>query len=155
MKRSFLTLVLFSFIFSKAATAADYYNKNAGFGFWYPASWKTVENGRSATTSGGEYSTETSEIFIGSDWVSMATTLPGLKLYLQNENGPGTTLEAFTFAELEGFRIGNEIEGELYLLREPKNVMVIQYSLKGSGYRLEQAMAVLNSIYIRTDPYEN
>ena len=148
----FLLLIIFN---ANQVIAADYYNKNAGFGFWYPGSWTAIENGRSATISGGEFDQVKSEILIGSDWIDSAKDLENLKNYLQKTYAAGTIIQAISFSDLKGFLIGNNKEGEIYLLREPSNIIYIQFRLNGTGYQFDQAKAVLNSIYIRTNPIEN
>ena len=97
----FPLLVLFSFILANQSIAADYYNKNAGFGFWYPSSWETEENGRSATTTGGEFDREKSEILIGSDWISSVKDIDTLKIYLQKNYSSNSIIEKITFAFIQ------------------------------------------------------
>jgi hypothetical protein len=135
--------------------ATEYYNKGAGFGYWYPGSWTSTENGRSAILSGSEFDQYKSEIFIGDNWDFSVTDIPSLKNLLIKKYGNNTLLKEAGFSTLKGFLIGNEIDGEYYLFRENNNYVYLSFSLKGSGFQLEQAQAILKSIYIRNDPYEN
>lgn len=150
-----IILLICVVFFSLNVSAKDYYNKYGGFGFWYPGSWKSVENGRSATISGSEFDQYKSEIFIGDNWDFSVINLETLKSLLEKNYETGTQFQEVRFSTLRGFLIGNNSEGEYYLYRENNNYVYIRFSLKGAGYQLEQAQAVLDSIFIRNDPIEN
>lgn len=155
MKSANYILILVLLLLSFTSSARDYYNKYAGFGYWYPGSWSMIEDGRSATISGSEFDQYKSEIFIGDNWDFKVTGLNSLKSLLDKIYGQGTMITPIAFSTLNGFLVGTPIDGEYYLYRENNNYIYIRFSLKGEGYQLEQAQAVMNSIYIRNDPIEN
>jgi hypothetical protein len=153
MKRN-LTAAIATFAFSAVAFAGSwYFNQNGGFGIYQPDGWTLQEEGRSATLAGPSRDADQSSIFIGSDWNLKTNSLEDLRARLQKDN-PVAVIEPVTVSDLEGFRVGTETHGELHILREPTNIIVVEYDLKGSSDQISEGQEALSSIEIRTGGIE-
>ncbi len=138
---------------TQAATSKSfgswYYNENGGFGIYHPDGWIIQENGRSAVLSGPEHDTAKSQVFLGSDWQSTVKTTQDLKAYLESHFA-GHMLHAVTISNIEGFQFGDSVDGDIYLLRIPENIIEIDFSLRGSEAQVSEGQTALSSIDIRT-----
>lgn len=155
MTKLLSTLSLLFSLSASPALASWHYNENAGFGIYQPEGWSATIEGRSSRLGGPVTDTSQSEIFLGSDWVSLnVNDTESLKAHMEEETGL-THLVALTVSGLPGFRGGNDADGSIYVLRVPGNVIVIDYNLRGSREQLDEGGTMLGSIEIRTRGYEN
>ena len=145
MRNFILIIVLLT---SQPAFAGSWrYNPNAGFGIYQPEGWHLTQEGRSSRIRGPDNDFAQSEIFIGSDWQSEIKTLEHLKNYvLRKESSPPQVL---LLSGLNGFKTGSDIQGKYFLLREPQNIIVVEFELRGSKEQMEEGMTSLSSIEIR------
>ena len=125
MKFLFLAILLNS----SAAHAHWHYNENAGLGIYQPEGWIVRENGRSSKLFGPENDFAQSEIFLASDWNSKLNSLEALQFFIRDQN-EGKDPDPIEFSGLQGFRVGNEERGALFLLRIPQNIIEICFHLK-------------------------
>jgi hypothetical protein len=126
-----------------------YYNQNGGFGIRQPDGWSVTESGRSARLTGPETDVEQSEIFMGSDWKSSVKTLADLKTWL-NRTYPGVQTKPIRISKLDGYRIGNDLDGAYFILRAPENVIVMEFHLRGSEAQIDEGTSCVSSFDIRT-----
>lgn len=143
---------LFLFLISSAAQAGSWrYNQDGGFGLYEPLGWQTNLEGRSTTLTGPQRDTDQSQIFIGSDWWPKATSLAELKAMLQlqfPDVRPGK------LSGIDGFAVGDQTKGGFYALRFPKNIIVLEFDLRGSADQMDEGQLALSSIEISTDAIE-
>ena len=148
-------LILTAFLgFASLAQASSwYYNENGGLGIEQPEGWTVHENGRSARLVGPANDSAQSEIFFGSDWISGVKTDADLKAYLQKEN-PKAQLEPLTISDRAGYKFGSSKKGQIYILRLPENVIVLEYTLRGSKDQVDEGTEAISSFDIRTQEYQ-
>lgn len=150
----FLILLCIGLLLSTPALAHWHFNEDGGFGIYQPEGWRIRPNGRSSRLLGPEKDSAQSEIFLGSDWVSRIASLDDLARHVRAETG-ATELGAATISGLQGYQVGSKTSGAIYLLRVQNNVIVVEYSLRGSPEQIEEGETILSSIDIKTKPIEN
>lgn len=133
-----------------AAGFSFHYNENGGFGLYRPEGWGARDEGRSSRLTGPRQDFAQTEIFAGSDWVGRVHDGPGLLAYVREQSG-GAPVEPIEVSGLAGyaFRKGAD-QGYWYLLRGDQNVIVLEYTLRGSSAQRREAAEVLGSFEIRT-----
>lgn len=142
-----------AFFASLSAHASWHFNENGGFGIYQPEGWSARVKGRSSRLLGPAKDFARSDLFLGSDWVDSVVSLPDLERYVREQNPHA--LRPVRISGLDGFRVGTEEEGVIYLLRSPKNVIVIEFHLRGSAPQREEGKIMLTSISVRIKPIEN
>ena len=132
------------------ALATFAYNDAGGFGLYQPEGWRVVNEGRSMRVTGPAGDTAVSEIFAGSDWPGRVPDRETLRALVMREAG-GRAVSEIEISELPGFAFARGPNaGNWYLLREPGNVIVLRYDLRGSAAQVEEGREILDSFAIRT-----
>ena len=150
MKLLFTLLALLST--DLAFAGSWYFNVNGGFGIYQPEGWEIKENGRSGLLKGPRSDTHQSEIFLGSDWNSRVVDQISLKAFAETSSSQeANPISAF---QLNGFKIGNELDGSFYLLRAPENIIIIEYHIRGSAEQIAEGKTALSSIEIKLKEME-
>lgn len=135
-------------LLSPAWAGSWHYNDYGGFGFLEPEGWRAEQNGRSSRLRGPETDTDRSELFVASDWQSEIRNLSELEAKIRRSEAGNP--EPFQLSGLEGFRLGSGGEGKYFLLRQAKNVILVEFVLRGSKAQREEGALVLSSLAIRT-----
>lgn len=139
------TLLLPFFFLSHMASASWHYNSNGGFGFYQPEGWRAEVNGRSSLLERG-----VSSLFMGSDWVSSVKNLRDLEHYVRQETRANP--RPIVVSTLSGFQTGDGAQGKIFVLRQEKNVMVVEFSFQSP--ERQEGQEILGSIEIRTKGIE-
>lgn len=139
---------------SSPALAHWHYNEHAGFGIYQPEGWEARVEGRSSRLTGPATDHAQSALFLGSDWVSSVKDEASLARYA-HEQAAGRAVAPHAVSELPGFRVGDEEHGAYFVLRQPENVIVVEYDLRGSRAQIDEGQTMLGSIEIRTRGIEN
>jgi len=153
MKKLILCIIWGLFV-AISAQASWLYNFDGGFGIYLPDGWSGLHNGRSTQISGPAKDFAQSQFFLGSDWVNKINNIDDLAEHMRLET-TFTNLSPITISGLSGFTAGSLQNGAIYLLRTKGNVIVIRYQIRGSTPQIQEAQTMLESIEIRTKPYEN
>ncbi len=148
-----LLLLLFCSAPLEALAGSWHYNDNAGFGIYVPEGWNARMDGRRSVITGPTNDWQQSSIEIGSDWRFQVKSLEDLRDELERETSLSPRYSPVS--GLEGFRVGSEIEGAVRILRIPKNVIIIDFFLRGSTAQIEEGQLALTSIEIRTRGIES
>jgi hypothetical protein len=143
------TIQLIGLLPAHEALASWYYNRNAGFGVYQPENWRVIEHDRAAQLIGPENDFAQTEIFLGSDWDGKVRNLDELKSWVY-KNTRFTNPRAYRISDLSGFQVGDTDEGAIFILRVPTNIIVIEYSMRGSAAQRNEGHTALSSIEIRT-----
>ncbi|RZA04334.1 MAG: hypothetical protein EOP11_15335 [Proteobacteria bacterium] len=135
---------------TSVAGLSFHYNDAGGFGFYRPEGWAARDEGRSTRLTGPATDSAQTEIFAASDWISSAQDLPALRGYVKYL-AKGAPVGEKWVGELRGYSFTDARQvSHWFILREKKNVLILEYRLAGSEAQREEALAILSSFQIRT-----
>jgi hypothetical protein len=152
--KKLILCIIWGFFVSILAEASWFYNFDAGIGIYKPEGWPGKHNGRSTQLTGPTKDFDQSQFFLGSDWVNKINNTDELAAHMRQET-TFQNLSPITISGLSGFAAGTSQDGAIYLMRIKENVIVIRYQIRGSIAQMQEAQTMLESIEIRTKPYEN
>ena len=149
LRNSFKSLFLVVMLFSLNLLADWHYNQDGGFGFYQPDGWTVQQDNRISYLTGPVKDSKQSKFLIGSDWISNIHTIDDLRTEVKSKY-PNLNMTAVTVSEISGFKVVYKKYTEIYLLRQPENVMLIRYLMQGSKQQQDEGKEVISSIEIST-----
>ena len=147
-------LIVVLMLFSLNLLADWHYNQDGGFGFYQPDGWTLEQDNRISYLTGPSKDTKQSKFLIGSDWIASVQTLDELRAEVKSKYAD-LKITKVILSDLPGFQVVYKKYTEIYLLRQPENVMLIRYLLQGSKQQREEGKVVLSSIEISTQKNTN